>query len=152
MLSNKPASRTRITHTGLDPSTKLSKHYSFVAIITMARTCSNCRKSKAVLQKPTSGICLFSLTGIFTSELILKLKFEALFKVKELAAARERPREYSCIQSSDSQSQKEPGFGDVTSTTAEVGKRPHGQKWASDHPSHYSINWQRTVQDLTRAK
>lgn len=55
--------------------------------------------------------------------------------MKELAAAREHPRGCSCIQSSDSHSQKEPGFGDVTSTTAEVGKRPHRQKWGSDHPS-----------------
>lgn len=38
----------------------------------------------------------------------------------------------------------------MTSVTAELGIRPQGQKWGSDHPS--LLHWQKTVEDLTRAK
>lgn len=109
-----------------------------------------CRKSNTVLQKPTSGICLFSSTGIFTSELILKLNFEALFKVKELAAARERPWGYSCIQSSPSPKRGQ-GLEIGPAQQQRHGKGPTARSGPVTIP-HCSINWQRTVQDLTRAK
>lgn len=122
------------SHRGLEPSTQLSKHSSFVTIITMARICFNSAGSQEQYFNDPHLVLVFS-TGIFTFQLFFNSTFEALFKAKELAAAHGFPRGYSCIESSDGQSQKEPGFGDTTSTTAELETRPQGQKWDSDHPT-----------------
>lgn len=98
-----------------------------------------CRKSRAVLQQPTSGICHFSSAGISTSELSVKSTLEALLKVKELAAARECPRIH-CSQSAEGHSQKEPGLdmggqgprarsGAVTTLHHSINSRKH---WGSN--------------------
>lgn len=86
------------SHRGLEPSTQLSKHSRFVAIITTARTRFNSAGSQEQYFNNPHLVLVFS-TGIFTSELFFNSTFEALFKVKELAAAHVYPRGYSCMQS-----------------------------------------------------
>lgn len=74
-----------------------------------------CRKSRAVLQQSTSGICLFSST----SELSVKSISEAL--LKELA--RQCPRIH-CSQSAEGHSQKEPGMEMGAAQQQRVDKTP----------------------------
>lgn len=107
MLSDKPPSRMSFTqrlknlqHRVLSEHRVLSKHSSFCwHHYHGENTFQLCKSQEQYFNNPHL-VFVFCLQQVFfTSELFCKSTFEALFKVKELAAACEYPRGSSCIQS-----------------------------------------------------